>query len=486
MSYLAPGSRRTKSRYFVSLQRGDRLRCMAMRPATFFAAMTLLPACVLGFAGTSAYLAFHDDILGAVVSEHRSAERAYQMRISSLQTQLDRVSTRQLIDQETLENRMGDLATRQSKLETRAAMLASLTDMVGLQPATTAAAPARSQPAAARPSLNPLLSAPAPAPALPEGVLSYSDAGRPVSAYGRPVPMPADGKPQPESIEPPAAAMPAPVPAASRNKLRSSALTPTLSLVADRALPMNSRLRSLTASLESLELKQVTAIDQLGAAAQARGQAIESAIASAGLNANELKVPGVKNAGGPFVPLVDKTDDSAFGRGVRRVQTTIEKSEKLFRLLPHIPLRQPLPGTLDVTSPYGGRMDPFYGRAAMHTGVDLRDDMGSAVRVTAAGRVVTAGWNGGYGNMVEVDHGNGLTTRYGHLSAIDAKEGQMVNVGDIVGRLGSTGRSTGPHLHYEVRVDGDPVDPTRFLRAGGRIDASTLAYAVDITRTARQ
>jgi murein DD-endopeptidase MepM/ murein hydrolase activator NlpD len=79
---------------------------------------------------------------------------------------------------------------------------------------------------------------------------------------------------------------------------------------------------------------------------------------------------------------------------------------------------------------------------------------------------------GGYGNMVEIDHGNGLATRYGHLSEVLVDEGQQVKANEVVGRLGSTGRSTGPHLHYEVRIDGDPVDPMRFLKAGGLLAAS--------------
>ena len=80
-----------------------------------------------------------------------------------------------------------------------------------------------------------------------------------------------------------------------------------------------------------------------------------------------------------------------------------------------------------------------------------------------------AGWNGGYGKLVEVDHGNGLATRYGHLSAIDVHVGQPIKIGQIVGKVGSTGRSTGPHLHYETRVEGEAVDPQRFLRAGSKL-----------------
>ena len=96
------------------------------------------------------------------------------------------------------------------------------------------------------------------------------------------------------------------------------------------------------------------------------------------------------------------------------------------------------------------------------------------MRVTANGKVTVASWQGGYGNMVEVDHGNGLATRYGHLSEIDVKVGQVVHIGQTIGEIGSTGRSTGPHLHYETRIDGEAVDPQKFLRAGLRLGGAIL------------
>jgi murein DD-endopeptidase MepM/ murein hydrolase activator NlpD len=98
--------------------------------------------------------------------------------------------------------------------------------------------------------------------------------------------------------------------------------------------------------------------------------------------------------------------------------------------------------------------------------VDLVEEYGAPVHATAAGVVVSAGVAGGYGNMVEIDHGNGLATRYAHLSSIEVVPGQTVGFGTVLGRIGATGRATGPHLHYEVRIDGEPVDPERFLRAG--------------------
>ena len=122
-----------------------------------------------------------------------------------------------------------------------------------------------------------------------------------------------------------------------------------------------------------------------------------------------------------------------------------------------------------MSSPFGMRMDPFLKGPAIHTGIDLRGDTGEPVRATANGRVTVASWQGGYGNMVEIDHGNGLSTRYGHLSQIDVKVGHHVRIGQTIGKIGSTGRSTGPHLHYETRINDEAVDPQRFLRAGLRL-----------------
>jgi len=122
-----------------------------------------------------------------------------------------------------------------------------------------------------------------------------------------------------------------------------------------------------------------------------------------------------------------------------------------------------------VTSPFGVRTDPIVGTAALHSGMDFRAAIGMEAKVTAAGVVVKAGWNGGYGRMVEVDHGQGYSTRYGHLSQILVKVGDKLKAGDVIGRTGSSGRSTGPHLHYEVRHDGQAVNPLRFLSAGKKI-----------------
>jgi murein DD-endopeptidase MepM/ murein hydrolase activator NlpD len=116
-----------------------------------------------------------------------------------------------------------------------------------------------------------------------------------------------------------------------------------------------------------------------------------------------------------------------------------------------------------ILSSYGGRTDPFSGEGAIHTGVDLSAAMGTAVRATADGIVVYAEWSGGYGRLVKVDHGNGLQTYYGHLSRFEVITGQEIRRGDIIGQSGASGRVTSPHLHYEVRMGGTPVNPYPFL-----------------------
>jgi murein DD-endopeptidase MepM/ murein hydrolase activator NlpD len=126
-----------------------------------------------------------------------------------------------------------------------------------------------------------------------------------------------------------------------------------------------------------------------------------------------------------------------------------------------------LPGLWPVVGPlmagFGERTDPFSGEGARHTGVDIAAPMGTPVKATADGVVISAGWNGGYGRCVIIDHGNGYQTWYGHLSKLDVIEGAEIRQGEILGLVGMTGRATGPHLHYEVRIHSTPVNPYRFL-----------------------
>ena len=190
-----------------------------------------------------------------------------------------------------------------------------------------------------------------------------------------------------------------------------------------------------------------------------------------GLDPKRIISPAPKaGVGGPLIPPKGKGSADPFTLAVFDVETGFHELARLRPIVDAVPLRRPLlDGDDSLTSNFGPRIDPFTGASAMHAGMDFRSEEGTLVRAAGAGQVVTAGPSGGYGNLVEIDHRNGLTSRYAHLSAIDVRLGQTVAVGTAVGRVGSTGRSTGPHLHYETRVDGTAVDPQRFLTVGAKL-----------------
>src|SRR5207247_5530439 len=137
--------------------------------------------------------------------------------------------------------------------------------------------------------------------------------------------------------------------------------------------------------------------------------------------------------------------------------------------------RRPVTGEIDASSGFGMRIDPFLKSPAMHTGLDMRGEPGDPVRATANGTVAFAGWQGGYGKMVEIDHGNGVSTRYGHLSSIDTEAGHTIKTGQIIGTVATTGRSTGPHPHDETRIDDAAAHPQRLLSAGPTPGAAARA-----------
>jgi murein DD-endopeptidase MepM/ murein hydrolase activator NlpD len=167
---------------------------------------------------------------------------------------------------------------------------------------------------------------------------------------------------------------------------------------------------------------------------------------------------GTTGQGGPFESAGNSTFKALFD--------SWKKLDSLQDGVIAIPSDKPVKTDVSFTSGFGVRSDPFERGAAMHPGIDLAGAYGTPIYATADGTVLRAGWNsGGYGNLVEIDHGRGITTRYGHMSAILVEAGQHVTRGQQIGRMGSTGRSTGNHLHYEVRIDGRAVNPIPFMKS---------------------
>ncbi|HET9428441.1 MAG TPA: M23 family metallopeptidase [Allosphingosinicella sp.] len=175
-------------------------------------------------------------------------------------------------------------------------------------------------------------------------------------------------------------------------------------------------------------------------------------------------------AGGVGGPLEEVPSDA--DPRFRELFASWTRTEQLEQAVVAIPSARPIRTNVNFTSGFGLRSDPFRGRAAMHGGIDLAGPVGTPIYATADGLVAKAAWNnGGYGNLVEINHGQGILTRYGHLSRIAATAGQRVRRGDLIGYMGSTGRSTGSHLHYEVRIDGRAVNPIPFMQSNDALAA---------------
>ncbi|MGH6889486.1 MAG: M23 family metallopeptidase [Rhizomicrobium sp.] len=199
---------------------------------------------------------------------------------------------------------------------------------------------------------------------------------------------------------------------------------------------------------------------------------VNAALANAGLSGTFVKRES--RVGGPLVPLgdvrMDGISDAAFVSAYTDATAREAQLAALKSALTHVPLAMPVHASQFMfSSGFGPRVDPFSGRVAFHAGVDLAGPWGSSVYATASGVVVWAGTRGGYGNMVEIDHGYGFRTRYGHLSAISVRPGDNVQAGTLIGKVGSSGRSTGPHLHYEVWLADSPKDPDKYLEMGRRL-----------------
>lgn len=220
-----------------------------------------------------------------------------------------------------------------------------------------------------------------------------------------------------------------------------------------------------------LETQQLALVDKASGAAEARLQDTQALLRRLGLDSARFVAASDWNGsaagvGGPFIPLSADAEPR-----FKNLFLTWKKLATLQSAVAVIPAMLPVKD-FRYTSPYGFRYDPFNGGSAMHAGVDMAGAHGELIYATANGTVLQAGRSGGYGNLVELSHGKGIDTRYGHLSAILVKPGETVRQGQAIGRMGSTGRSTGTHLHYEIRVDGNAVNPKRFLDATAALMAA--------------
>src|SRR5438067_2668178 len=379
-------------------------------------------------AATATYFAFHDDVLTRLIARQAEMQYAYEDRIAELRAKVDRTTSRQLLDQEQFDQKLDQIMRRQTALESRATALGTIPD----SGATGSIRPPARGAAVETPASSTLKPSP-----ISDTVIFVAPPDREARLESR---APIAVKSQPNQFA--------------------------------KVQGVDNVLVRLQTSLDSVERRQMAALTAVEDGMESRVRRMRGVFTDLGLDMAQLEAATPRSAiGGPFVPVKLSADAGAFERQLYRINLTRTQMQRLHATLALVPYRKPVIGEVEFTSGFGVRSDPFLGRPAMHTGLDFRAATGDPVRATANGKVVSSGWMGGYGRMVEIDHGNGLSTRYGHLSEIHVKVGDVIRIGQVIGAVGSTGRSTGPHLHYETRIDGDAVDPQKFLRAGVRLSS---------------
>jgi murein DD-endopeptidase MepM/ murein hydrolase activator NlpD len=369
--------------------------------------------------GASYLIVFHDDVLAGFVARQAALRDTYEARIGALQDRLDRDRHDRAGSEAGLADRVAAALERQAELERRTAALAGLDRAALSEPGATGALPERRD--------------------------------------GEP-----DGFDDGLTLRPSEEAAPA-----------RSALP---SLPRRSALEAETGLIRLEARLQGLEAAQGERLVRLATRAGDEVRRLRGLVGRTGFDPNRLDARmAATGIGGPLVPLDGRAlTGIGFADALALTRRALGDGERLRRLAATLPLGRPIRGAPTVSSPFGTRLDPFTRGFALHTGLDLKAEYGEPARATAPGRVIAAEAAGGYGNLVEIDHGHGLTTRFGHLARIAVRPGQRVAAGEMIGSVGSTGRSTGAHLHYETRIDGEPVDPQRFLDAGAAFATEQL------------
>ena len=237
------------------------------------------------------------------------------------------------------------------------------------------------------------------------------------------------------------------------------------------------------AGLARVEARQIRFAEKMTKVAHARTLKAEAAIRQFGLNPEVLARQARNAQGGLFEPFFGKGKKDVRDPRFLKLAAALGRMDAMERALASIPTAMPA-ASMMMSSGFGYRTDPFTGSGAMHAGLDFMGPVGTPILAAAKGTVVLAGFNGGYGKTIEIRHANGLVTRYAHLSGLNVRRGQIVERGVQIGRMGSTGRSTGSHLHFEVRLNGQAINPRKFLEAnpdvlkvqtvaGNRADSAT-------------
>ncbi|MCQ0986184.1 M23 family metallopeptidase [Jiella marina] len=429
----------------VIIARGEEVRHFTVGRAALAACSAFAGLVIAGAIALPLSYILEDDGGSRAAERQWQEQRQYEERILALRTQLDRMTSRQFLAQKMVETKVDVLLEQQDELASRYDRL---------------------QPLMSRAKATGLIPTSVPIPTPKPVAANASSLDRDLSTG---------------SISPDASSGSAPSDTLSTDSITEEA-DPRLDLgrlragIAEQEDQKTSRvaknapaiseeaIREIGKALSLAELQQIEHLETLATKARERAVKIASTLKAGGIALPEQSEPE-RATGGPFEPVAEP---DPFEDSYTDLETALDDLQRVSAVAEDMPLAMPMSRNA-ISSTFGIRSDPFLKRRALHAGIDFAVPMGHRIGAAAPGTVVHAGRSGGYGNMVEIDHGNGITTRYGHMSRINVKKGQVVSRGETIGAVGSTGRSTGPHLHYEIRRDGRAVDPARFFRMGEQI-----------------
>jgi murein DD-endopeptidase MepM/ murein hydrolase activator NlpD len=411
-------------------------------------------------AGMTFILLFGDRMSEKLLVQNSEMQDTYEQRLQAYRAEIARLSLeieQSRFDQTSVEGRVVEMGRRQRQIDARLVALKRLADLVGSAPTTGAPTltPAQGTVQPHRisfdaPQETPQTVSPESRPwAETPSAPIWRDAGS----------WQADAAPQIVQVQlgaPPVVEQ-APTPASGEIDLFLARM--------DRVLL-------------SAEQSQMQILSALGRSFDGRIERTRSAMSMIGLSAEAvIQWRGRNEAILPNIVLPLSEQQTPFGQQVARVRQNFAILYGFKPIIETLPVTRPTSTDVRYSSGFGYRIHPLLGTRRLHGGIDMAAPIGTPVRAAGSGTVQSAGWGGGYGNLVQIDHGNGLVTRYAHLSQIGVSQRQTVGRGEVIGLMGSTGASTGSHLHFETRIHGTPVNPACFILAGDRIlGAQSIPY----------
>ena len=401
-------------------------------------------------AGMTFVLVAGDTMSRTLIAQNSEMQDAYEQRLQAFRAEIARLTLemeQSKFDQTSVEGRVIDLGRRQRLIESRLIALNKLSELVA------PGAAARTAPIAPLPA--PPALAPSPKSAPVKGGALEEKGAAPVRKMGW-----SGDSPDPAFLHRAQLGAPAPVEADP-----ASAVNSDVEIYVER----------LNGALARSEAMQTGAMNVMVRLSEQRARGLRDALADVGLTPEEalqMRTKGGEGPSGGGVPAIVlpiSEQNTPFAQRVEQIRQNIGLMGKARYLIESLPIYKPTLSEVRYSSPFGFRFHPILHIQKLHGGIDMAAPVGTQVRAAGSGVVLSASWGGGYGNLIQIDHGNGLISRYAHLSEIDVSAGQPVSAGAYIGKSGSTGASTGPHLHFETRIDNVPNNPACFMLAGDRV-----------------